>query len=59
MNQLDGATLDPALFASIGTLLQDYTVTTPEKMQALASRYLVPDKAWRLAVLPDGGRVAR
>lgn len=53
MYQLEGATADPSRFAGIRTLLRDYTVTTPEHMQALAKRYLVPDKTWRLAVLPQ------
>jgi zinc protease len=34
-------------------LLGDYTVTTPEQMQALAARYLQPSKAWKLAALPQ------
>ncbi len=53
MYQLEGATADPSRFASIRTLLRDFTVTTPENMQALAARYLVPQKSWRLAVLPQ------
>ncbi len=53
MYQLEGATTDPSRIASIRTLLGDYTQTTPEKMQALAKRYLDPGKGWRLAVLPE------
>ena len=53
MNQLEGATNDPLRFRSIKTLLTDYTQTSPERMQALAARYLQPGKSWRLAVLPQ------
>jgi len=53
MYQLQGATADPVRIASIRTLLSDYTITTPEQMQALARRYLVPGKSWRLAVVPE------
>lgn len=54
MYQLEGATADPVRIASVRTLLGDYTQTTPERMQALAARYLAPDKGWRLAVVPAG-----
>ena len=54
MYQLEGATADPVRIASVRTLLGDYTETTPERMQALAARYLAPDKGWRLAVVPAG-----
>jgi zinc protease len=53
MYQLEGATADPSRVAGIRSILQDYTVTTPAEMQALASRYLEPGKSWRLAVLPQ------
>lgn len=54
MYQLEGATQDPSRFAALRTLLNDYTQTTPEAMQALAARYLSPDKGWMLAVVPEG-----
>lgn len=53
MYQLEGATTDPTRIGSIRTILRDYTVTTPAQMQALAARYLHPDKSWRLSVLPQ------
>ncbi|MBC2667409.1 insulinase family protein [Novosphingobium flavum] len=58
MYQLEGATADPSRFGAIRTILQDYTVTTPAQMQDLARRYLVPNTAWRLAVVPPGVNVA-
>jgi zinc protease len=57
MNQIEGATADPSRIATIGTLLADYTVTTPQRMQALAAKYLQPAGSWRLAVLPQGGDI--
>lgn len=53
MYQLEGATQDPSRIAALRTLLSDYTQTTPERMQALAARYLSPDKSWMLAVVPQ------
>jgi zinc protease len=53
MFQLEGATTDPSRAGAVRSILRDYTVTTPEQMQALAARYLHPDKSWRLAVLPQ------
>ncbi len=55
MGQLEGATQDPSRFAAVRSLLTDFTQTTPEKMQALARKYLDPQKGWRLAVVPQGG----
>ncbi len=57
MYQLEGATADPGRFAAIRTLLPDYTVTTPEAMQVLASRYLTRGSAWRVAIMPKGQAV--
>ena len=53
MWQLEGATQDPSRIAALRTLLSDYTQTTPERMQALAARYLSPEKGWMLAVVPQ------
>lgn len=53
MNQLEGATEDPSRLATVRTILYDYTETTPEKMQALAARYLGEHKSWRLEVVPE------
>lgn len=60
MSQLDGATTDPSRINWVRTVLSDYTETTPEKMQALAKRYLGRDNSWRLEVVPgaEGQKVA-
>ena len=54
MYQLEGATADPVRIAALRTLLSDYTRTTPERMQALAAKYLGQNKSWRAAVVPEG-----
>jgi hypothetical protein len=35
------------------SLMRDYTQVTPDEMRALAARYLVPGKAYRIEVLPQ------
>ena len=62
MSQLEGATGEPSRFGTVRTVLYDYTETTPQRMQALAARYLGKDNSWRLEVMPEGtasGTVAR
>ncbi|MFM6931570.1 MAG: M16 family metallopeptidase, partial [Novosphingobium sp.] len=58
MLMLEGATQRPELFGSLRSLMTDSTVTTPQAMQALAAKYLVQGKSWRLAVLPQGQTLA-
>ena len=53
MYQLTGGAFEPRKFNDIRSVLADYTQTTPEAMQALAKRYLVPEKSWRLEVVPE------
>lgn len=62
MGQLEGATAEPSRFGTVRTVLYDYTETTPQKMQALAARYLGKNNSWRLEVMPEGkasGTVAK
>jgi len=54
MSQLEGATSDPSRIGTVRSVLSDYTVTTPQAMQALAARYLGRDHSWRLEVMPEG-----
>jgi zinc protease len=58
MQQLDGATYDPSRFSALTSILSDYTRITPAEVQQLAQRYLVKDKSWRLAVIPQGQALA-
>jgi zinc protease len=53
MYQLEGGALEPGKFGEIRSILSDYSQITPERMQALAQRYLQPGKAWRLQVVPE------
>ena len=52
MYQLEGGALEPDKFQQIRSILSDYSAITPDRLQALAKRYLVPGKAWRLKVVP-------
>ena len=52
MWQLEGATQDPERYRALTTVMSDSTETTAAAMQALAQKYLVANKAWRLQVLP-------
>jgi len=58
MNMLEGATQDPIRIAKLRSLMSDYTDTTPERMKELAARYLGARKGWRMAVIPEGQRLA-
>ena len=53
ITQLEGAAYDPRKIAAIRTILSDYSQTTPERMQALAQKYLKADKSWRVEVVPE------
>ncbi|HKX76999.1 MAG TPA: insulinase family protein [Novosphingobium sp.] len=52
MQQLEGATNDPVRINAVRSIMVDYTQTTPERMQALAARYLGVGRSWKLAVVP-------
>jgi zinc protease len=54
MITLEGATEDPRKIRSVRNLVADYTETTPAAMQALAQKYLLRTKSWRVAVIPQG-----
>jgi zinc protease len=54
LNNLKGATHDPARYTALGRLYSDYADVTPSLLQALAKRYFVKDKAWTLVVAPVG-----
>lgn len=55
LNQLKGATYEPQRFTALGKLYTDYTGVTPTILQALAKRYFVKSKAWKLVVEPQAG----
>ncbi|HEX7743474.1 MAG TPA: insulinase family protein, partial [Sphingobium sp.] len=54
MNQMEGAASDPRYVQAMQTMAQDMLNVTPAQVQALAAKYLVPDKSWSAVVLPQG-----
>ncbi len=59
MNLVEGSSIEPARLDQLGTLMADYTETTPERMRYLAQRYLPAGKALRIAVIPQGQQLAK
>lgn len=53
MQQTAGGTRDPFRINSIRTLPTDIGATTPQELQALAAKYLVPGMDWSMVVLPE------
>ncbi|MGB5724925.1 MAG: insulinase family protein, partial [Parasphingorhabdus sp.] len=58
MSQMEGASFNPQKFVALRTLLSDYTVITPEEVQALAVKYLDDSRKWKLVVLPEANQIA-
>ena len=52
--QMEGSSRDPRRLLTLRTLMSDYSVTSPERMQALAQKYLASREGWKLAVIPEG-----
>jgi zinc protease len=55
---LQGSTRDPRRVELLRSLLVDYSNTTPEIMTLLANRYFAARPAWRLAIIPEGQKLA-
>lgn len=55
MNQMEGATHDPRYVRAMQTMGADMLTVTPQDLQKLAAKYLVPGKSWSAIVLPEGG----
>ena len=55
LRQLGGAAYDPARFAATQAIVGDLLGTTPASLQAVAAKYLRPDKDWTMAVVPKAG----
>lgn len=53
MYQLSGGALEPGKFEDIRSILIDSSQTTPERLQALARRYLLADRTWKVQVVPE------
>ncbi|GAA4643382.1 insulinase family protein [Pontixanthobacter gangjinensis] len=56
--QIEGSSRDPRRLYHLQTILTDYSVTTPERMQALAQKYLNARPGWRMAIIPEGQTLA-
>ena len=52
INSLQGATFNQEKFTALGSIFVDYEAVTPERLQELAKRYFVIDRAWKFTVLP-------
>jgi zinc protease len=55
LNQMKGASYNPERFVILGRLYSDFSDVTPAILQALAQRYFIKDKAWKLVVTPQSG----
>lgn len=55
MYQTEGATRDPRHFNALRSYLTDLTSVTPAELQVLAARYLTPDRAVPILILPQEG----
>ncbi len=53
MRQTEGATRDPRRFSALRTYISDLTSVTPAELQALAARYLQPERAVPVLILPQ------
>lgn len=58
MQQTEGGTRDPRRLAAIASIARDYGSTTPQELQALAAKYLAPQKDWAMVVLPEAKAAA-
>ncbi|WP_054530360.1 insulinase family protein [Erythrobacter sp. SG61-1L] len=59
MNLVEGASIQPERIATVGSLFDDFTVTTPERMKELAAHFLPTGQGMRVAVIPQGQQLAR
>lgn len=55
MRLVEGGSYDPVRIASVETLARDIGGTTVAEVQALAAKYLRPDKDWSMIVVPEAG----
>ncbi|ATY33592.1 M16 family metallopeptidase [Sphingomonas psychrotolerans] len=52
MRLVEGGAFDPARVAAVETLARDVATTSPAEVQALAQKYLRPDRDWTMVVVP-------
>ena len=56
--ELEGSTQDPRRMRALRGLITDYSQTTPEAMLSLAREYFGGTSGWRMAVIPEGQKLA-
>jgi zinc protease len=54
MNQMEGATRDARYVQAMRSMADDMLKVTPADIQALAVKYLAPNRSWSAVVLPEG-----
>lgn len=54
MSQMEGASFDKRRIAIMRDMPRDLLQVTPAEIQALAKKYLAPEKSWSAVVLPVG-----
>ncbi|WP_066765860.1 M16 family metallopeptidase [Sphingobium sp. CCH11-B1] len=54
MSQMEGATQDPRYVDAMKAMSEDLLSVTPAQLQALAAKYLIPQKSWSAVALPQG-----
>jgi zinc protease len=52
MRLVEGGAYDPLRVAAVDTLARDIALTSPAELQALAQKYLRPDRDWSMVVVP-------
>jgi zinc protease len=53
LEQTEGGSLDPRRMAAVERIADDLTRIGPADVQALAVKYLQPDRDWTMVVLPE------
>lgn len=53
MRLVDGGTTDPARIAAVESIARDIGQTSPAEIQALAAKYLRPERDWSLIIVPQ------
>ncbi len=54
LSQMEGASYQPQRLVALTRLYNDYAKVTPARMQELAKRYFVAERAWMMVVEPEG-----
>lgn len=53
LQQTEGGSSDPKRLAAIDRLPEDIGLVTPQEIQALAAKYLRPERDWTMIVVPE------